>query len=267
MSAKSSGEEFLAPVRLLGVMPDILTSGVATLDRDPGTAEELRKNILSTYFTLRLGIVILSVALPLVLYFGGKLHDIPLADSMSAYYGEHQGEMRNWFVGILWTIGSFLYLYKGFSTLENILLNLAGGFAVAVAMVPCNCWTGAQGPGNKLHGFVAVAFFVAMALVCLFCAKDTIPLLPKKADQDAFRRRYHAIGLVLILSPLAAIGVSYVLDRHNSYKFFIEAFAVWTFAFYWWTKSREFKITSAEKKALEGRLQRRGGTREVYEAK
>ena len=247
-------------------MPDIPTSGVATLDRDPGTAEDLRKNILSTYFTLRLGIVILSVLLPLVLYFGGKLHGIPLADSMSAYYGEHQGEMRNWFVGILWTIGSFLYLYKGFSPLENILLNLAGAFAIGVAMVPCNCWTEAQGPSNKVHNFVAVSFFVAMALVCLFCANDTIPLLPK-GEQDAFRRRYHAIGIVLILSPLAAIVVSYAIDRHNSYKFFIEAFAVWTFAFYWYTKSREFKITSAEKKAIEGRLRRRAGAREVYEAK
>ena len=247
-------------------MPDIPTSGVATLDRDPGTAEDLRKNILSTYFTLRLGIVILSVLLPLVLYFGGKLHGIPLADSMSAYYGEHQGEMRNWFVGILWTIGSFLYLYKGFSPLENILLNLAGAFAIGVAMVPCNCWTEAQGPSNKVHNFVAVSFFVAMALVCLFCANDTISLLPK-GEQDAFRRRYHAIGIVLILSPLAAIVVSYAIDRHNSYKFFIEAFAVWTFAFYWYTKSREFKITSAEKKAIEGRLRRRAGAREVYEAK
>ena len=246
-------------------MPDILTSGVATLDRDPGTAEDLRKNILSTYFTLRLGIVILSVLLPLVLYFGGKLHGIPLADSMSAYYGEHQGEMRNWFVGILWTIGSFLYLYKGFSRLENILLNLAGAFAIGVAMVPCNCWTEAQGPSNKVHNFVALSFFVAMALVCLFCANDTIPLLPK-GEQDAFRRRYHAIGIVLILSPLAAIVVSYAIARHNSYKFFIEAFAVWTFAFYWYTKSREFKITSAEKKAIEGRLRRRAGAREVYEA-
>jgi len=250
----------------LGAMT-ILAPAVAILDRDPGTAEDLRKNILSTYFALRLGIVILSVGLPIVLYFGGKFSGIPLADSMSAYYGEHHGAMRNWFVGMLWTVGSFLYLYKGFSPLENVLLNLAGGFAVAVAMVPCNCWTEATGPSSKLHGFVAVSFFVAMAAVCLFCAKDTIPLLPKESDQNAFRRRYRIIGIVLLLSPLAAVAASYVLDRHNSYKFFIEAFAVWTFAFYWWTKSREFRITSAEEKAIEGRLRRRAGAREVYEPK
>jgi hypothetical protein len=220
------------------------------------SSDKLQANILSTYFTLRLGIVVLSVALPLVLYFGGLwFGGIPyLGSSMSAYYGENGGTLRNWLVGILWAVGSFLYLYKGFSLLENVLLNLAGGFAVGIAMVPCNCWRGAVGGSNKLHVFVAVSFFLAMAAVCLFCAGETISLLPTKAQQDAFKRRYRIIGVVLVLSPLAAIAASYVLEQHPSYKFFIEAFGVWTFAYYWWTKSREFRITSAEKRAVCGEL-------------
>ena len=80
------------------------------------TADELKKNILSTYFTLRAGIVVLSVALPVALYVGGLWHGVPgLAESMSAYYGEHAGALRNVFVGTLCAIGAFLYLYKGFS--------------------------------------------------------------------------------------------------------------------------------------------------------
>ena len=51
------------------------------------TSDKLQENILSTYFTLRLGIVILSVALPPVLYFGGQLGGVGLLNSMSAYYG------------------------------------------------------------------------------------------------------------------------------------------------------------------------------------
>src|SRR5262245_10147984 len=133
------------------------------------TSDKLQKNILSTYFTLRMGIVVLSVALPVILYFGGRLGGIDLLNSMSAYYGDNDGLMRNWLVGILWTVGSFLYLYKGYSTLENILLNLAGGFAVGVAMIPCNCWPTAIGASSTLHGFVAVSFFLCMAAVCLFC--------------------------------------------------------------------------------------------------
>ncbi len=221
------------------------------------SSDELQKSILSTYFTLRMGIVVLSMMFPLILYFGGiwwgGIHN--LATSMSAYYGENGGTMRNWFVGILWTVGSFLYLYKGFSAFENVLLNFAGGFAVGIAMVPCNCWKDAVGPSNKLHAFVAVSFFVSMALVCLFCANDTINLLPDKKNQDAFKRRYRAIGIVLLASPLAAVITSYALGQHNKYKFFIEAFGVWTFGYYWWTKSREFRITSVEKRAAHGMLE------------
>jgi hypothetical protein len=220
------------------------------------TPEKLQKNILSTYFTLRVGIVVLSVGLPVVLYVGGRWWGaIPeLATSMSAYYGEHAGAMRNWFVGILCTVGSFLYLYKGFSDLENVLLNLAGGFAVGVAMVPCNCWSDAVGPSNAWHAFVAIAFFVSMAAVCLFCAGDTITLLPDQKTQEAFRRRYRAIAAALLASPLAALLVSYLLQRFDSYKFLIEAFGVCVFGFYWWTKSREFHITAAEKRAVHGAL-------------
>jgi hypothetical protein len=223
------------------------------------TSGKLQENILSTYFTLRLGIVVLSAALPLVLYFVGRAFGVQmLANSMSAYYGEHGGVARNWFVGILWVVGSFLYLYKGFSDLENILLNLAGGFAVATAMVPCNCWSGAEGSSSRLHDLVAIAFFVAMAAVCFFCAEDTTSLLPKD-EQGGFKRRYRAIAAVLIASPLAAVLVSYVLLRFAQYKFFIEAFGVWVFAYYWWTKSREFRITSAEERAAKGRLENADG--------
>jgi hypothetical protein len=223
------------------------------------TSDKLQQNILSTYFTLRMGIVVLSVLLPVILYVGGKVGGIDLLNSMSAYYGGHSGLMRNWLVGILWTVGSFLYLYKGYSTLENILLNFAGSFAVGVAMIPCNCWPEAIGPDNTLHAVVAVAFFLCMACVCLFCAADTISLLPDQKTRDRFKRQYRIIGVLLVASPLSAIAVSYVLRQFDNYKFFVEAFGVWVFAAYWLVKSREFSITSAEKRALHGQLENRRG--------
>lgn len=230
-------------------------------------SEELQANILSTYFTLRLGIVVLSVALPLVLYFGGKLAGVDLLSSMSAYYGGHDGLMRNWFVGILWTIGSFLYLYKGFSVAENVALNFAGGFAIGVAMIPCNCWDGA-GASSKLHAFCAVSFFLSMAFVCLFCAGDTIGLLPDQKTQNKFKRRYRIIGWLLVASPAAAVLASYLLDQHANFKFFVEAFGVWIFAAYWAVKSHEFRITSAEKLAVQGKLEAAGkGSSRVLRAR
>jgi hypothetical protein len=218
------------------------------------SAEDLRKNMLSTYFFLRTGIVAMSAALPIALLAYSLIsHGRLEQHSMSAFYGAYGGEMRNWFVGTLCALGAFLVLYKGFSFAEDMALNLAGLFAVLVAMKPCNCWD--EGAMNsKLHLASAFLFFAAMAYVCFFCAKKTVSLLPNEATRTRFTRRYHAIGIALILSPAAAIPASYLGGGLDRLTFFIEWFAVWVFAFYWFTKTQEFEITAAEKRALRGEL-------------
>ena len=224
------------------------------------TAEDLRRNMMSTYFTLRLGIVIMSAALPLVLYGYSLITHGGLREaSMSAFYDADGGVMRNWFVGILWAVGAFLILYQGFSALEDWLLNFAGGFAIFTAMTPCHC----AGPDalakSDAHTTFAVLFFACMVGVCLFCAGDTITLLPEKSDQDRFRGAYYTIAFLLFVSPLAALATAYLAGVQGSKVFFIEAFAVWVFAGYWATKSLEFRKTSAERRALLGALKNEKG--------
>jgi hypothetical protein len=219
------------------------------------TSEDLRRNILSTYFTLRVGIVVLSAALPVGLCAYSLSVDHGLVEtSMSAFYGAHDGAMRNWFVGVLCAVGAFLILYQGFSPLEDWLLNAAGGCAVLTAMTPCNCWCDALGDHSTWHKVFAFAFFGSMASVVWFCAEDTITLLTPPALQEKFRRTYRGIAFGLAASPIAALVVSYLLQNYVSRTFYIEWFGVWVFAFYWFTKSAEFKITSAEKRALRGEL-------------
>lgn len=220
------------------------------------TSEDLRTNILSTYFTLRMGIVVLSAALPLSLYFYSQFAQGGLDEhSMSAFYGAYNGAMRGPFVGILWAVGAFLVLYKGFSPLEDWLLNLAGVFAIATAMIPCGCWIGqAEEYHNKVHVTVAVLFFVCVAAVVWFCAEDTVTLLPTAALQKRYKALYRGIAFALALSPVAAIAVSYVSNHYVSRTFYIEAGGVFVFAFYWLVKSTEFRLTSAEKRALRGEL-------------
>src|SRR5215204_4733048 len=83
---------------------------------------QLRKHMFSTYFWLRIGMLVIALAFPLVLWIvGGWLYGLQLQDSMSAYYwapiekGEEGGDapMRVWFVGLLFALGSCLFLYKG----------------------------------------------------------------------------------------------------------------------------------------------------------
>src|SRR3954463_16597110 len=102
------------------------------------SSDELQKHILSTYFSLRLGIAIVGFSFPVVLWIVGALWaNFPLLDSMSEYYrllGNHGHSMRDLFVGPLFVIGACLYLYKGYSPLENVLLNLGGVSCIGIAL-------------------------------------------------------------------------------------------------------------------------------------
>jgi hypothetical protein len=221
----------------------------------PIRPDELQAHILSTYFTLRLGIVVASAVLPPVLYFGGRyLGGLPLQPSISDYYFAGGGLMRDWFVGTLTAVGVFLYLYKGFSNKENIALNLAGIFAVLTAMVPCVC--GDPTRKASIHGASAVSFFLAMAFVCLFCASETLGLSHDAAFTRRFSRYYKIIGGLLIASPAAAFVLSLQPGLMDNLKFFIEASAILVFASYWAVKSRELSRTQAEKAVLEQRAMR-----------
>jgi hypothetical protein len=230
----------------------------------PPTAEDLRKNMLSTYYLLRMGIVVISAALPVALLIYSFVYHGGLEQgSMSAFYGAYDGAMRNWFVGSLCAIGAFLILYKGFSFKEDMALNAAGSFAVLTAMTPCECWTDAAAPRSVFHLAFAILFFTCMAYVCFTCALKTIDLLPVK-DRKRFRRAYFWIGVALIASPGTALVLDYFLDtiqralqtnRGNGFVFAFEAIGVWVFAFYWFTKTQEYEISSAEKEALKGHLE------------
>lgn len=217
------------------------------------TAEDLRRNMMRTYFTLRLGIVILSLALPAVLYAYSLItHGRLVEGSISAFYGADQGAMRNWFVGVLWAIGAFLVLYKGFSRLEDWLLNFAGLFMVLTAMTPCHCAVG-EGPKSTAHLVYAVSFFACMSAVCLFCARNTITLLPPDR-REQFASAYYVLAVLLFVMPLAAVATAYLFGAQDYRTFILETVAIYVFVIYWCAKSIEFKITSAERRALLGGL-------------
>jgi hypothetical protein len=234
------------------------------------TPDDLRANMLSTYFSLRAGLVLLSFTFPVVfLAYSLYAHGALTEDSISAFCRASgaPGWVRNYFVATLCAIGSLLVMYRGFGTLENWLLNVAGVCAIFVAFVPCHCWDGVT-PSNKWHGGFAFAFFGCMVAVCELCARTTITLLPTEQLQDAYRRRYHAIAISLLLAPVAAVAVAYATDLPASLSlakipqrttFFVEWFGVWIFAAYWMTKTAEFRITSAEEKALKGEVRKSKG--------
>ena len=104
---------------------------------------ELQEHISKTYFLLRAGLGGLAFFFPVLLLLFGHGLNIPLPTELSAYYwlseshsALRQVPLRGLFVGVLWAIGCFLILYKGFSRAENRLLNIAGFAALIVAIFP-----------------------------------------------------------------------------------------------------------------------------------
>jgi hypothetical protein len=217
-------------------------------------ADDLRRNMLRTFFTLRAGLVVLSFLLPLgLLVYSFLKHGYLQAGSISEFYGHEEGAMRDFFVGILCAVGLLLILYKGYSRLEDWLLNFAGLFAVATAMVPCNCWPGSE--KNSWHGVFALLFFGCVGAVCLFCASQTVEMLPTEEQRKWYTRAYKSIGIWLFVAPLGAYAIARFSGQRNRALFVVEFAAIAVFAIYWAIKSREIKITSAERKAIYGALE------------
>ncbi len=247
------------------------------------TPEELQKHMLGTYFSLRVGMAVIAFALPTVVALTGKvLHGEGLKGSLSAYYYRH-GQApyfttRELFVGGLFAAAACLYLYKGYSTKENVALNLAGLFAAMVALLPTSApkevvdllaktppeyaaafptvidksdhWFG------YMHGTMAVLFFLCIAYVSLRRARDTVGLLPP-GDQTRFRHYYGLTSAALVLSPLAAVVLSFLTDPSTStWLFWAETTAVWSFGAYWAIKTLEMRSSQAERRGLDAELER-----------
>ncbi|MDQ3685486.1 MAG: hypothetical protein M3430_07770 [Acidobacteriota bacterium] len=230
---------------------------------DRKSTEELQEHMMGTYYGLRVGLAVIGIGLPLVVLFaGGVLHHVWLEPSISQYYHTPSRlssfTTRDIFVGSLFAAGACLYLYKGFSTRENVALNLAGVFALFVALLPTAATPSDNGIVSKLHGTSAVLFFLCIAYVSLFRSRDTLLLLPP-AKRRRYARGYFWTGLAMIASPLAAVALSFALEPTSGYMtiiFWVETFAVWSFAAYWIIKTGEMRETKAEKRAMDAELKR-----------
>lgn len=247
----------------------------------PSTKWELLEHYGKTYFSLRLVLMTLAFAFPVLLYGIGKLRELDLQPSMSAYFfaatAEHCATfpMRTIFVGCLFAIGAGLYCYKGFTKLENVLLNLAGVCAALVALVPerisredvaqserlqalfqaCPAvkshieasWQQPQGLIGT-HYAAAVLLFVFLAVVAWLSAAKTLEHLPATANKRHFELAYKGLAIAMVLCPAIGLLVAYVFRGGLESKvFFIEAAGIWIFALYWATKSYELSLSGLEK--------------------
>jgi hypothetical protein len=215
---------------------------------------DLPDHVFGTYVSLRYGLAAIGAALPIVVYLIGVANGVKLQSSMSAYYWATRAgnaPSRDWFVGCLFAVAAGLYLYKGFTTAENVVLNLAGIFAVGVAVIPMQWECKIDCDRFSLHGASAILLFLCLVYVVRFRAGDTLKLLPE-AQRARYKKVYVVIGLVMLASPLTAFVLNVLVAGGTSYVFWIEALGIWAFAAYWLVKSRELKHSSATTRAVRG---------------
>ena len=217
----------------------------------------IERHIFQSYFNLRLGMGIIGIFLPLLLWLVAYvISSQGLLPSMSAYY---HSVARDVFVGALFAIGAAAFLYKGYSHKENIAMNLAGIFAVGVAVFPTDCpdeiaRTMCEAPTFRgIHATSAILFFLMIAYVCLFRSKDTLRTVKDEARRKRFSRLYLIIGILMILLPLLVLIKSYGYMNFigaRSAVFWMEALAIWSFSAFWLLKSFEIKQTTVKPELL-----------------
>jgi hypothetical protein len=222
----------------------------------------LQGHMLSTYNSLRFGMFAIAAATPIAIVLWGFLFHVHWLDSISAYYFAPNANKwvysayptRVLFVGILFALGSFLYLYKGFSKREDYALNLAGFCALGVALFPMYSEADYLPFSNILHFSFAILLFICMAYTAIFCHEDTLQFLADANRRNYYKRVYHLIGLFMVLFPLVGLILAASFNAMERHVFWIEAAGIWAFAAYWYTKSKELKESEVEVKAATSTL-------------
>lgn len=196
-----------------------------------------------SYLALRKAIGILGISLPVVLPLGVLLlaPDQGLQPTLSDYVDTVMGGV---FIGVLFAIGVFFYFYVGydpdpdkppFLPSDKIASNLAGAFAVGVALFPT---TSTVGFVQGVHMVSATLLFLTLAYFLLWqFTKSSGDPTPEKL----LRNRIYRLCGAAILVCIALIGIHGWLLRDSSLDdlnpvFWLEAIAMWAFGIAWFIK-------------------------------
>ena len=202
--------------------------------------DSVNDRLIISYMTLRKAIGIIGVALPFVLAMGNYLLGATgIEPSISDYYYTHMGDV---FVGSQCAIGVFLFTYRGHQRIDNIAGNLAGIFAIGVALFPTEPGSPTQQQifTGYIHYGCAAAFFLILAYFCLVLFRRTDPSKPRtrkkvKRDSVYFICGLTIIACIILLALYAAFFKATPVQNFGP-VFWLESLAILAFGVSWVTK-------------------------------
>jgi hypothetical protein len=186
-----------------------------------------------SFMALRKAVGWIGILLPFNLMLGVYLifkGAIPLY-SLSQYY--YSG-MRDVLVGALSAIALFLFFYKGYNKWDIWTSNIAGFFALGIALFPTT-QTGQQDLVGKLHFISAAIFFITLACISLFLftKKDSNP-----TRQKLQRNIIYIVCGIIILCSLISLAIYYKFFQSDNshFVFWAETIALVAFGLSWLIK-------------------------------
>ncbi len=168
------------------------------------------RSLTISFLTMRKIIGILGILLGFIVVLGGLLSS-SFENSISRYYHTN---MRDIIVGTLVATAVFLFAYKGYERIDNIVTNLLGIFALGIALFPCQpALTPEIGArfsflvlpisfSNTIHMISATAFFALLIFndLVLF-TKTSGEMTAQKIKRN---RVYKTCALFIALGYLVA---------------------------------------------------------------
>ena len=210
--------------------------------------ERSSKPELISFNAIRKAVGWLGILLPLALLTGSFLFSdcCKLQPSISHYYYTN---MREVFVGVLCAVSLFLFTYKGHNAWDSISANLAGLFALGVAIFPTDiadyaCQQSVQAvftisANNTLHYISAAMLFLTLACISLFLFTKSNKPKSEWGLQKRRRNRVYLLCGIAMMACIATIFVYKVLLKYNGHTtltYWMETFALIAFGISWLTK-------------------------------
>lgn len=223
-----------------------------------------------SHLNLRRAIGILGVLFPLLLIFGELIYAEPIGiengtvvyetesnhveKSISRYFHTN---VRHIFGGVMFTVGFFLFAYKGYEGREGSISvwrrlgdklyvpdNVVGNAACICAIIGALFPTTIAKEQNLdwivwVHYLFSVSFFLCLAYFSLFSftrRKRARPYGGRKKKRDLI---YLLCGIVMLACIVALIVATIVRDKskpEGAYVFWIESVAFWVFGVSWFVK-------------------------------
>ena len=207
--------------------------------------KKIKNNNLYAYRRLRRAIGYLGIFLPitLVIFSLFRFFETDIQPSISHYYFSN---LREIFTGTLCAVGLFLICYKGNGNRsiwkdDNLLTNIAGFLAIAVAFVPTDpvkgscvdCTLIALGLEELHYGFAAVLFliFSLLSINVFTIGQQPDDGIPKSIlnENNIYRFCGYSILLFIVLIPFKLFPYSTLI---------FEALSLLMFGISWLVKGR-----------------------------